>query len=702
MICIWKGDVRTVIGIIELETILENLHTWAARTLRPWISHYIDQWKHHLRLDPRDSDAQQPMAVEDEGQGRDNSLILRSEHDSAPEAKQDMGDGDFEENDRIRNIFRAENQLLLGKMESLLISRQTAAPPLWNPVIRLPMESKSTQTDEEPSLGGRQVSKSPNVVGSSPGQIEKQSSPNRPILVTGVNSGMAAEKTSCCTRPDWSRWEAPDFRLLSESGGMATEGGNVSAPRGTSPHLSILPKPSHVGAGSASPHTPQKATPSIFRQSKLLRSIKLGINVKVKLPNTQAQSCSALLESLHHLNSSARLGTLGEFTKKKLQMDTISRIHEARVTLKYQSPQLSNANELLMELTHLENTLVKLSRIRSPQPITMDEPLEELTFLEETLSRLYEEGKTLQGRNLASRPFMELAKSHSSSEIEATTGCSSVRKTSGPGLFGGLSGSGPRSNRGSGEESTPTLFSGLDNQPKSQIFSEGSSETSAKPKEIYSRTKTDHPTENKLSNQGSDEPGKGGMFRFFSHACHGEQHGSRIGNPSESNKSRLEFLPKADAFVPPGSGVLAKLEASRGVNSSASTKNCRFCNLDSGEQKGHGVPSIAGTNGPVNSENTNPSDSESKDLQLLPVSLKAVEGRKSETGNTWDSFKFDFSTSARVESLPRAMRAKRGRWLDKNDFWFGQTEGPRAGQSVSPNEEDEWETTDEELFAAQD
>ena len=63
MICIWEGDVTTIMGIVELETILENLHTWAMRILRPWISHYIDQWKFHFPLCPRVSGDYQPLGV---------------------------------------------------------------------------------------------------------------------------------------------------------------------------------------------------------------------------------------------------------------------------------------------------------------------------------------------------------------------------------------------------------------------------------------------------------------------------------------------------------------------------------------------------------------------------------------------------------------------------------------------------------------
>ena len=45
MACIWKGDMTITWDVIQLRTILNNLHTWAMRVLRPQLSMYIDQWK---------------------------------------------------------------------------------------------------------------------------------------------------------------------------------------------------------------------------------------------------------------------------------------------------------------------------------------------------------------------------------------------------------------------------------------------------------------------------------------------------------------------------------------------------------------------------------------------------------------------------------------------------------------------------------
>lgn len=44
MVCIWSGNMTSVSDITKLEAILDNLHTWAMRVLRPWISQHIDCW----------------------------------------------------------------------------------------------------------------------------------------------------------------------------------------------------------------------------------------------------------------------------------------------------------------------------------------------------------------------------------------------------------------------------------------------------------------------------------------------------------------------------------------------------------------------------------------------------------------------------------------------------------------------------------
>jgi hypothetical protein len=45
---IWEGDVTNVLDILKFHAILENLHSWAMRILKPQLLLYIDQWKHHI------------------------------------------------------------------------------------------------------------------------------------------------------------------------------------------------------------------------------------------------------------------------------------------------------------------------------------------------------------------------------------------------------------------------------------------------------------------------------------------------------------------------------------------------------------------------------------------------------------------------------------------------------------------------------
>lgn len=45
---IWEGDMTKVSDCIKFEYILENVHTWATRSLKPLLSSYIDQWRHRF------------------------------------------------------------------------------------------------------------------------------------------------------------------------------------------------------------------------------------------------------------------------------------------------------------------------------------------------------------------------------------------------------------------------------------------------------------------------------------------------------------------------------------------------------------------------------------------------------------------------------------------------------------------------------
>jgi hypothetical protein len=148
MICIWEGDMTTVMGIIELETILENLHTWAMRVLRPWISHYIDQWKYHFPLRPEVSrDEQQVEVVDDADLYHEPSLVARCEHDSDAGGEQNDQENEVEWERWFRDIFRDEAQTLIDKVESLLLSKQGVASPPLPPITETRSSSASDPTD---------------------------------------------------------------------------------------------------------------------------------------------------------------------------------------------------------------------------------------------------------------------------------------------------------------------------------------------------------------------------------------------------------------------------------------------------------------------------------------------------------------------------------------------------------------------------
>ncbi|KAK8004854.1 hypothetical protein PG990_010891 [Apiospora arundinis] len=42
---VWTGDMTALVDVLQLRIILENLHEWAVRQMKPLLSTYIDQWK---------------------------------------------------------------------------------------------------------------------------------------------------------------------------------------------------------------------------------------------------------------------------------------------------------------------------------------------------------------------------------------------------------------------------------------------------------------------------------------------------------------------------------------------------------------------------------------------------------------------------------------------------------------------------------
>lgn len=102
--------------IIKLEAILENLHTWAMRELRPWISTYIDQWLFRFPIHPnRDSTSGSGSAYPLETAPDYEASIIRisSEDPEVPKTSDTSKTS-------LRDMLRAEHEHLLRKVEALL------------------------------------------------------------------------------------------------------------------------------------------------------------------------------------------------------------------------------------------------------------------------------------------------------------------------------------------------------------------------------------------------------------------------------------------------------------------------------------------------------------------------------------------------------------------------------------------------------
>ncbi|KAI5467813.1 hypothetical protein BGZ63DRAFT_36877 [Mariannaea sp. PMI_226] len=108
MVCVWKGDVTSAIGIIELEAILENLHTWVMRELRPMISGYIGQWLFRFPVLPQATTSSDP----------DEKALVRIEsqesHTSEVSEKMEVSKSE------LRDLIQDEHDYLIWKLEKLV------------------------------------------------------------------------------------------------------------------------------------------------------------------------------------------------------------------------------------------------------------------------------------------------------------------------------------------------------------------------------------------------------------------------------------------------------------------------------------------------------------------------------------------------------------------------------------------------------
>ena len=128
MISIWKGDVTTLVDIVELESILENLHTWASRTLRPQISHYIDQWRHVTQLRQESIYVEDPIAVDEETENHETSLIEMYREETEADTNTDWIPEDryIQNLDCLSDLFKSEIQILSDKLDSLHVPKQVS------------------------------------------------------------------------------------------------------------------------------------------------------------------------------------------------------------------------------------------------------------------------------------------------------------------------------------------------------------------------------------------------------------------------------------------------------------------------------------------------------------------------------------------------------------------------------------------------
>lgn len=99
MDCIWKGDMTHVRDLMYFAAILDNLHTWAMRVLRPWISGYIDLWLAEFPL-AIDSDSADQQVKHSVNTNKDNPT--RSRNPTSPvdsDSKDENGQHDSEDQD---------------------------------------------------------------------------------------------------------------------------------------------------------------------------------------------------------------------------------------------------------------------------------------------------------------------------------------------------------------------------------------------------------------------------------------------------------------------------------------------------------------------------------------------------------------------------------------------------------------------------
>ncbi|KAI0133807.1 hypothetical protein BJ170DRAFT_175778 [Xylariales sp. AK1849] len=149
MICIWEGDMKRIVHIVELQAILENTHTWAMRVLRPWISHHIDQWKSACHIG---RGWEQEENVRNNSTGRSGALSLTKFLPDFLDKLQDEISDDEMEHSELRELLKKQHLLLLTEIRELLGTLGANTNTLQSKVRPPQTRSVLKQTYDDPSI----------------------------------------------------------------------------------------------------------------------------------------------------------------------------------------------------------------------------------------------------------------------------------------------------------------------------------------------------------------------------------------------------------------------------------------------------------------------------------------------------------------------------------------------------------------------
>jgi hypothetical protein len=126
MSLIWEGDLADMMDILKLQAILENIHLWATRSLKPLLSTYIDQWKYRFltkNTAVEDSETLSKILKKEKITPVDLSLLLRNVVKMALDMDPNhsaTSSRDIYQRSVVEEICRAENDKLLSKFGSLV------------------------------------------------------------------------------------------------------------------------------------------------------------------------------------------------------------------------------------------------------------------------------------------------------------------------------------------------------------------------------------------------------------------------------------------------------------------------------------------------------------------------------------------------------------------------------------------------------